>query len=166
MAIEIEICVQALKHTLGLIDHYYMVIGDHEYHPGFYSRGCILPVGTTKGYHVAFRRTVCRDCLDFIILNFNLREDKRILNLYPLLNCESFTTGFSVQSVAFCAVPFIGLLFLNGQTIYAILLILSVILTMLLHSKYVFSRTIRQRCEHLTDKGEIRTRDDDDDDKV
>lgn len=148
-AAEIEIRVQALKRTLGMIDHYYMVIEDKEYHPGYYKPGCILPRDSTKGYHVAARRLVCRDCLDLIVLNFNLREDKRMLSLYPLLNCESLTVGFSVQSVALCAIPFIGFLLCKGRPMYAALLLLCVIVALLLHSKYVFSRTARQRCNHL-----------------
>lgn len=147
---EIEIRVQALKNTLGLIDHYYMVIDDKEYHPGYYKPGCILPRESTKGYHIAYCRTVCQDCLNQIILNFNLREDKRILSFYPLLNCESLTIGFSVQSVGFCAIPFIVFLLCNGRLLYALLLLLCVVLVLLIHSKYVFSRTTRQRCRHIS----------------
>lgn len=146
---EIEIRVRALKNTLGIIDHYYMVIDDWEYHPGFYKLGCILPKGSTKGYHVACRRLVCQDCFNLIMLNFNLREDKRMFSLYPVLNCESLAIGFSVQSTAFLVLPFIACLLCVGRILYSCLLFLCVLTTLLMYSKYVFSRTERQRCRHI-----------------
>lgn len=44
----VEVRCQALRRTWGLIDHYFLVIGEHEYHMGgSYSKGAVLPIGTT-----------------------------------------------------------------------------------------------------------------------
>lgn len=146
----LEIRVQALKATLGLVDHYYLILNDLEYHPGMYARGCVLPKGTTKGYHVAAIRTICQTCYDKIILNFNTREDKRIWSFYPFINCESFSTGFSVQSLAIIAIPIAVALMYQKNYIYAFVVLLIGALAHLTVSKFSFSRTFKGKCAHLT----------------
>lgn len=146
---EIEIRVQALKRTLGVVDHYYMVIGGKEYHPGGYGPGSVLPLGTTKGYHTAVRRQLCRDCFDKIVLDFVLSEDKRIYGYYPFLNCESLSTGISVQSQAFVFVPFVLIQAFRANWKNVLVLLLLALLFVLAASKFVFSRTQRQKCSHL-----------------
>lgn len=152
---KLEIRVQALKSTLGLVDHYYMVFVDDgneqaiEYHPGVYSAGCILPAGTTKGYHVAYTKIICSECYNKIILNFNQHEDKRIWSWYPFLNCESMSTGFSVQTMMMLFIPFVLLFLFHGHYMYAVLIFLVGLVLQLAISKYVFSRTSQKRCKHI-----------------
>lgn len=146
----VEIRVRATKSSFGLIDHYYMILNDQEYHPGCYAKGSILPKDTTKGYHVAAIRTICQTCYDKIILNFNAREDKRIWSLYPFLNCESFSTGFSIQSLGLLAAPLIGMLIYQKKYIVAVIVLLLCLIAHLSISKFTFSRTFRGKCSHLT----------------
>lgn len=146
---EVEIRVQALKNTMGLIDHYYMVLNGMEYHPGNYRLGNILPLDSTKGYHVVMKKRICIDCYNKIVTDFNMKEDKRIASFYPFLNCESLTTGISAQSMAFIAIPFVVLLVLRGMFLWALVLLLATFVYMLGVSKFVFSRTTSSTCKHL-----------------
>lgn len=151
LAYRVEIRILATKSSFGLVDHYYMVLNNLEYHPGCYEKGSVLPEGTTTGYHVAAIRDVCQTCYDKIILNFNTREDKRIWSMYPFLNCESFSAGFSVQSlVMLVSVPLIAMLLWQKNYIYALLVLLIGIIAHLSVSKFSFSRTLRNKCSHLT----------------
>lgn len=145
----VEVRCQALQRTWGLIDHYFLVIGEYEYHMGWYSKGCILPVGTTKGAHVVSVKTICRACYTKIVENYNLREDKRLFDYYPLVNCETLSTGLSVQALSFLVLPFVFSLLLAGRLLWAILLTMAALIFFLMCSKYVFSRTIEYKCRHL-----------------
>ena len=147
----VEIRVQALKNTFGFVDHYFMVIDDEavEYHPGMYSKGCVLPIGTTKGYHIAYTKTICSDCYDKILLNFNHREDKRIWSWYPFLNCESISTGFSVQAMMMMFVPFATVFLFYHLYVYAVIVLLIGLVLQLITSKYVFSQTFSKQCKHI-----------------
>lgn len=146
----IEVRVQALKSVFGLIDHYYMILDDKEYHPGMYAPGSILPKDSTKGYHVAAIRTVCQLCHDKLVLNLNAREDKRIWSFFPLLNCESISTGFSIQSVVLVLIlPIVTMLLLQRKILITVIAVLLGLLVHLSVSKYMFSRTVKTRCSHL-----------------
>lgn len=145
----VEIRCQALKRAWGLIDHYFLVIGDYEYHMGWYSKGSILPVGTTAGAHVVTVKSVCYTCYLKIIENYNLREDKRLFDYYPLINCETLSTGLSVQALAILVLPFVFTLLLQGHILWAIILALASLVFFLTCSKYVFSRTTKRTCRHL-----------------
>lgn len=145
----VEVRCQALKRTWGLIDHYFLVIGEYEYHMGRYSKGSILPVGTTKGAHVVSVKTMCRACYTKIVENYNLREDKRLFDYYPLVNCETLSTGLSVQAISFLVLPFVFTLLLLGHLLWAVLLTLAALVFFLMCSKYVFSRTTEHKCRHL-----------------
>lgn len=147
----VEYKCQALKNSFGLIDHYFIVIDDKEFHLGEYRFGKILPNGTTKGAHVVERRDICIECYNKIIADFNFREDRRLITYYPMLNCESLSTGFSSQSLVFLAIPFIGIMLIKGQLIYAILIFLLAIICLLWYSKYMFSDTKKSKCMHLSD---------------
>lgn len=150
----VEVRVQALKSTLGIIDHYYLVLEGMEYHPGHYKRGNFLPLGSTVNYHVAAKRRLCIDCYNKIIADFNLREDKRIGSFYPFLNCESLATGFSLQSLGFIAVPFVFGFLLLGRMLLAVVTFLVALLYLLLVGKFTISRTVRSRCRHLDGNGD------------
>lgn len=69
-----------------------------------------------------------------------------------MLNCESVCTGFSVQSIALIAVPFVCLLIIHGKFLWALILVLFVVVCLLAYSKYKFSRTIRTTCVHYDNK--------------
>lgn len=147
---EIEICVRAEHRSFGMIDHYFMIFDDFEYHPGFYKSGNILPRGFSKGYHVAAVKRVCRDCLSKIILDYNLSEDRRISNWYPLFNCESLSTGISVQSIIMLVfAPTTVIAIVKFHFTLALIVLLIGLLCLLFYSKWTFSRTRRFKCEHL-----------------
>ena len=145
----IEIRCRASSSALGLVDHYFLAIGSHEYHMGYYTKGSILPVGTTKGYHVVSERRICEECLNGIVNFYNLKEDKRLFAFYPFINCESLSTGVSVQSLFFLACPFVLGLVVSGFLLYAFILILLVIIAFLAWSKFVYSRTVKSVCSHI-----------------
>lgn len=149
MSKTVEYWCQAMRKTYGLIDHYFMVIDDNEYHAGTYKPGKILPRNTTKGAHLVSVCNVCEACYHKILLDYDLKEDDRLFTTYfPLLNCESVCTGISVQSIALIAVPFICLLIINGKFLWALILLLFVVVSLLAYSKYKFSRTTRTSCVH------------------
>lgn len=146
----VELCVRAERLSLGLIDHYFMIFDEFEYHPGFYKSGNILPKGFSKGYHVAAIKRVCRDCLNKIIIDYNLSEDRRISNWYPIFNCESLSTGISVQSIIMLVfTPTILIAMIKAHFVLAIVVLLLGLLCLLFYSKWTFSRTRRLRCKHL-----------------
>lgn len=147
---KIELCVRAEQKSFGLIDHYFMIFDEFEYHPGFYKSGNILPKGFSKGYHVAAIKRVCRDCLNKIILDYNLSEDRRISNWYPIFNCESLSTGISVQSIIMLVfTPTILISIVKVHFTLAIIVLLIGVLCLLFYSKWTFSRTRMLKCEHL-----------------
>lgn len=145
----VEIRCQALKSTMGFVDHYFLVVEDLEYHMGYYKKGSILPLGTTKGSHTVCVKNLCDQCYDKIAADYNLREDKRLFGYYPLINCESLSTGLSLQSLAILALPFVFTLIAFGRLVYALVLTLVVLLLVLSYSKYVFSRSSTYTCPHL-----------------
>lgn len=150
---EIEICVRASKNAYGLIDHFFMQIENFEYHPGYYKPGNILPKGTTKGLHVIEKRRVCQLCFAKLILDFKMYEDCRISAWYPILNCESLSTGISVQSVLLvAALPVILTLIVLGRFLYLVLFILFVLVTLLFYSKFLYSRCKQTHCRHLIEE--------------
>lgn len=145
----VEIHCRASKQSFGLIDHYFIVIDNLEYHLGFYRSGRVLPKGTTKGSHVVYERQICKHCYDNIHFDIKFREDCRLFSYYPLLNCETLVTGISLQSLAFFAIPFIGLFLIRGCFMYALIVFLITILYLLALSKYNYSRTRKQACLHI-----------------
>lgn len=149
-ATTVEIRVRASRNMLGLIDHYFLLVDGSEYHPGFYSNGNVLPMGTTSGAHVAERRDLCRECYDKLKIDVSLEEPRRLFGLYyPFLNCESLCTGFSVQSLHIFALPFVVGLACRGMILHSLLAFALALLSLLAYSKYVFSRTKDTRCAHI-----------------
>lgn len=146
----VEVRCQALRRTWGLIDHYFLVIGEHEYHMGgSYSKGAVLPIGTTKGAHTISIKTVCAACYTRTVDGYRLREDRRLFNFYPIVNCETLSTGLSLQAVSSLAVPFVIYLLSIGSILWAVILTLCTVVVFLASSKYAFSRTVRLKCRHL-----------------
>lgn len=146
----VEVRCQALKRTLGLIDHYYLVIGAYEYHVGgAHSGGSVQPVGTTKGAHTVAVKTVCSACYTRTVENYRRGEDRRLFNYYPLINCETLATGLSLQTVSAMAAPFVFVLVTLGRILWAVVLTLAALVFFLSSSKYAFSRTHYQTCRHL-----------------
>lgn len=144
----IELRCQATKKSYGLLDHYFYVIDDTEVHMGTYKKGKILPKGTTKGSHIAAFYDICKACYDKIILDLSLNDDIRLFNYFPILNCESLCTGFSIQSAMIISVPFIIILLIKGLYLWAIILLLASIVCLLAYSKYMFSHTFTKNCVH------------------
>lgn len=153
----IELRCQATKKSLGLFDHYFYVIDDQEVHMGVYRKGKILPKNTTKGSHISTYYEICKVCYDKIYLNLLSKEDVRLFSTYfPMLNCESLCTGFSIQSALVLAIPFIVGLVMKGLYLWAIILFLTAIIVLLMNSKYTFSRTNEKKCSHLEASTKLR----------
>lgn len=146
----IELRCQATRRYFGLWDHYFLVIDDKEIHLGLYEKGKILPKDTTKGSHIAAYYEICKACYDKIILDLNLQDDERLFKSYfPFLNCETLCTGFSFQSLMFLSIPFIVVLLFKGYILWAVILSLATLFTLLAYSKFTFSRTRQKKCQHL-----------------
>lgn len=146
----VEVRCQALRRTWGLIDHYFLVIGEHEYHVGgSYSKGAVLPIGTTKGAHTISIKTVCSACYTRTVESYRLCEDRRLFNFYPIVNCETLSTGLSLQALASLVVPFVLNLLSLGLVLWAVILTLCTVVLLLASSKYAFSRTAKLKCRHL-----------------
>lgn len=77
-------------------------------HPGYYKSGNILPIETTKGSHTVFKKQLCIDCYNKIIVNYNSMDDKR--NTFLL-------------SLVFIQLPFIAILMLKEKFLYVITLL-------------------------------------------
>lgn len=145
----IEYRCQAMKKSMGVFDHYFLVIDDKEYHAGFYKPGRVLPVNSTKGYHICMVSEICEVCYVKIVADYRLEEDVRIFSYFPMLNCETLCFGFSLQSLTLLALPFIVVLLFKGKFILSIIVLMVVLLLLLVHSKYTFSRCKRTQCPHL-----------------
>lgn len=146
----IELRCQATKKSYGIFDHYFYVIDDKEVHMGKYEKGKILPKGATKGAHTTATYEICQACYDKIILDLTSHDDVRMFSSYfPILNCESLCTGFSIQSALSVSFPFIIILLIKGFILWAIILFLVSLVILLGYSKYMFSQTRQKQCEHL-----------------
>ncbi|KAI5630641.1 Ac81-1 [Venturia canescens] len=149
----VEVRCQADSGTLGFLDHYFLVIGNLEYHLGLFVKGSVIPINSTKGSHVVCEKTVCEECYKKIMEFYETKEDKRLFNFYPFINCETFSTGLSFQAMSMIFAPFIAGLLLFCKFLYAILLGLIATITFLGQSKYNFSRTHKFSCRHITQRG-------------
>lgn len=145
----VEYRCQAQSSSFGLIDHYFLVIDDKEYHLGFYRKGNVLPKGTTKGSHTIAVKDLCTLCCTKLFANLKLQEDKRLIAYFPFLNCETLATGFSVQSLGFLSIPLILILLVKGLFLYALLVLLSTFVILLCYSKFTYCRTKQTTCKHL-----------------
>lgn len=145
----VDIYCRALRHTFGLIDHYFLQIDDTEYHLGYYAKGNVLPAGTTKGAHHVVHKRLCDVCFSKIKSDYRLNEDKRLFTYYPMINCETLATGISVQSLAFLVLPFAIFTLVNGHVLLTIVLLLLAFSFYLFYSKYIYSRTVKFTCPHI-----------------
>lgn len=145
----VEVWCRAIRGSLGLFDHYFLVVNDLEYHLGCYAPGNVLPRGFSRGAHLVSIKTVCRLCFLKLVKDLKYREHKRLFAYYPLLNCESLVRGVSVQSLL--ALNFLGIPFLlwYGKFILAAIVLLLLLCTILAWSKFQYSRTTKTRCPHL-----------------
>lgn len=148
--VTVELCCQAIRRCWGLADHYFLRFEGNEYHLGNYRRGRILPVGTTKGAHVTTRYMLCRECYQRLVERIEGNCDAKLFAcFFPLLNCETFCRGFSLQATILLAVPVAVVLVLRFRFYLALVVVLLVALLQLAFSKYRFSRTERGHCPHL-----------------
>lgn len=148
---DIEIHCQAMKSTMGLFDHYFIVIDNMEYHMGLYQKGALIPLGSTKGSHLITIRTICDQCYRRIVMKYNAQEDRRMaLKYYPIINCETLVMGMSVQVVLITLVlPFLILLICKGLIIYSILLFVLTLTLQLWYSKSLYCSSTKTLCVHL-----------------
>lgn len=146
----IELRCQATKRSYGFFDHYFYVIDNKEVHMGTYKKGKILPKGTTKGSHITANYEICESCYNKIILDLTLNDDIRLFtSFFPILNCESLCTGFSIQSAMAVTIPFIVVLLVKQLYLWAIILFLFSTVILLAYSKFMFSQTREKKCIHI-----------------
>lgn len=146
---EIKIYAKAIKKSFGLYDHYFIIIDNHEYHLGCYTKGSKLNAGTTKGAHLITTRKLCHKCFNLLLINLEKKEDQRLFWYYPFINCESLAIGCSLQVLMTCNIPIAFCLLIKGYFVFAILLILFILTIVLFWSKYLYSRTTFTYCKHL-----------------
>lgn len=152
---KLEIWARPQRRTLGLVDHYFLVIGDSEYHLGAYRSSDnveILPRGSTRNAILVSVRYVCRVCFEQLSASIEHREYTRLFDFYPIVNCESLVRGFSLQStlLALVALPLVFLvLVLIGSICWALLAFTMVFTLHLAISKYTLSRIRYTNCRHL-----------------
>lgn len=149
----LKICVQAIKNSFGLMDHWFYIVNDKEHHVGVYYKGSVLPLNTTKGFHVVTEKIICLKCYEKLINFVRYREDKRLFKFYPFINCETLTTGWSIQVVILFLLPLVAVVGFLGYVYWAIILFLCMFVLYLFASKYNFSRTNKSLCKHLKKKG-------------
>lgn len=160
----VDVYVQAYKKYFGLIDHYFMVVRNREYHPGFY-RNCVKPVSTsTARAHRCGELRLCSDCVDLIVHNFNESEDRRLLQrMFPIINCETLCLGLSLQSFALLVLPTIIAYCIFAKKINYFVIALMIAFAMiylLLTSKYRFSRFSQASCRHVVASAAARQQED------
>lgn len=150
MEYEIKIYVNPSKLFKNLIDHYFLVIDDYEYHLGIYRKGRTLPFGTTKNAHLVTSRKICSTCFKMLWANLEKNEDSRMIWLFPFINCESLTIGCSLQILILINIPLSIVLFYKGYFVYGIIALMLIMIVILLWSRYVNSKkpTIKY-CKHL-----------------
>lgn len=145
----IEICCVSLKKTFGLVDHYFVILDNFEYHLGFYKKGLVLPKGSTKGAHIICKKRICSNCYEKFNHDFETKEFQRLFYFYPLINCESLATGISFQIICLLHLSVVGVLVYYKKYLLAIILFLVLLCCSLLFSKYNYSRTVLTKCKHL-----------------
>lgn len=143
----IELRCTPQKNTLGLVDHYYMVLDGVEYHVDLNSTQKQLPEGTTRRSHTVEYRGACSMCYDRQLGTYFTVAD--IFKYFPWFNCETICMGFSFQSLFLLTVPFIVALFLSHNYLCCVIFMLLVAIAFLLFSKYNYSRTKYALCPHI-----------------
>lgn len=146
---KIEVYVKSIKKTYGLFDHYYIVIGDYEYHLGYYKKGSILPIGSTKNSKLLEIKTICSLCYEKFLHDFSSNEFQRLFIFYPFVNCESLTTGISTQMI--CVLNFfIPITFcVLGLYMRAFLSLILIIITTIITKQIKYMKTTIKHCPHL-----------------
>lgn len=89
----VEVRCQALRRTWGLIDHYFLVIGEHEYHVGG---------SYSKGAHTIAIKTLCSACYTRTVESYRLCEDRRLFDRQlrdTVHRTESTGTGLAGRPV-------------------------------------------------------------------
>ena len=147
---KVETFLRASKHSWGITDHYWWQFGGSEYHVGTEQQHRIKPANSTLGGHLYSKSYICEQCLNNLETKLQSKRDIQLLqNMYPLVNCESLTTGFSSQSVFLLAlVPIIGLVVFH-KFCFALLLFLATLVLYLMGSKYAYSKTRTYHCPHI-----------------
>lgn len=145
----VEIRARAIRSSLGLFDHYFMIAGDYEYHLGGYRGKVKMPKGTTVNSNLCDVRSLCRYCYAKIMYNIESGEYDKLFRFFPFINCETLTCGISTQALFVLTLPFVFVLSYYGKLLLAVILFLITLVVLLWSSKYKLSRTLRSRCKHL-----------------
>lgn len=145
----IEIRSRIIRSSLGLFDHYFLIIDDYEYHLGGYRGRVKMSKGTTINSNLCSLRTICSHCYAKILYNIEIGEYDKLFKFFPLVNCETLVCGISIQSLFVFTVPFVFVLLFYGKFLLAVILFLLAVTVLLWHSKYTLSRITKTRCDHM-----------------
>lgn len=145
----VEIRSRAIRSSMGLFDHYFIIVDEYEYHLGGYRGKVKMPKGTTVNSNLCNLRSVCRHCHAKIMYNIESGEYDKLFKFFPFINCETLACGISTQALFVLPVPFVCGLLYYGKVLLAIVLLLSTLVVLLWSSKYRLSKTLQSRCEHL-----------------
>lgn len=152
-SITIEVCTTNVKHTFGLIKHYYLRLPDKnlEIHPGRYRMGSHHTLGyMRKEYNVIECLNVCNECYKHVIGDSLQLHD---VWAYPFINCESLTRGIIGQfpvSYQMYSLTLICLLLIMSLWFFPLLLVsLNLFGLHLLYHKIESGSTDIRYCAHL-----------------
>ena len=152
-SIEILVCRKPIRKSLGLINHFFLIIPEKqiELHPGEYYFGSYHTAGFTKSYTVYEKFYVCKDCYEKLI-----EKSKKLSNIwyYPYVNCETLSRGlvgdFAI-SHQFVLFTLIGLsTILCFISLYFIILIVLLILLLIYINNFYYPLNT-SLCVHLND---------------
>jgi len=145
-----DVYVKAMSNTLGLIDHYYLVIDGVSYHLGF-NRRIAQQHSIPSTHTLVERRLYCTKCTADFFDQLRLNEDRRLFGYYPLVNCESLSVGFSMQSLSLLTGSIISCVVLakSMNLLLCLCVMLLTVLVCLWWGKYVRTRVRKTSCKHL-----------------
>lgn len=145
----IEIRSRVIRSSLGLFDHYFIVVDDHEYHLGGYRGKVKMPKGSTVNSNLYNLRTVCGRCYTKIMYNIESGEYDKLFKFFPFVNCETLTCGISTQALFILPLPAVCVFLYYNKVLLALVLLLSLFVILLWSSKYKLSKTTQSWCEHI-----------------
>lgn len=153
MTKKIFIHCKPIDYSFGFFDHYFLVIDDQEFHFGNKLKNKrLLPINSTKNSTIIAEKEICNVCYWKIFVDFIFEEDLRLFNFYPLINCETLTTGFSLQLIfnLLFIIPIFSFIYINEfKFIYFIVILMIFVIVILWYSKYKLSKVEKFKCKHL-----------------
>lgn len=144
-----EIRCTPIKKVLNILDHYFLIYNNHEYHLGFFKKGNILPLNTTKQSYLVGYKIICGKCLQKFLHDLNYYEDRRLCeSFYPLINCETLILGFSYQSSILWNLIFLLPIILYSGTLFLFIFLMFIIFSLLYFKPYYRKMQLNQ-CMHF-----------------